>query len=324
MSGCDMMLSLNKSSLTDVQLNIIIKQAFGQTIQSSMELADGWANVAYVIDLEDGRKVVLKVAPSKDKRLMRCEQNNMRTEVEALRVVSQLVGVPVPQIYTYDPSCSLIPSEYFIMEYIKGTPLNKIKDSLSIVENEEIEKQLGVYSQRINSIQGSAFGYFHDEEELNGSWAIVFRRMMDDVLADGQDVGVELPVPYSDIEEEIAKRIDALDEVTQPCLVHWDLWPGNVFIHEGQISAIIDFERAFWGDPLIEYYFGKFGNSAAFEKGYGRGVVTEGERNRRDLYDLYLDLIMVIECEFRKYEDQDHIQWAYQNFTESFERLRIS
>jgi aminoglycoside phosphotransferase (APT) family kinase protein len=322
MMGSDIVQSLNKSKLSDIQMKSIINQAFGQSIQSIEELSDGWANVAYVIDLQDGRKVVLKVAPSKDKLLMRCEKNNMNTEVEALRMVSQMGGVPIPHIYTYDPSCSLVPSEYFIMEYIVGTPLNKIKESLSTEEKGNIEEQLGEYNRRINSIKGSNFGYFHDSEGLKYSWTEVFRRLLNDVLADGQDAGVELPVSYADIEIEIEKRITALDEVTEPCLVHWDLWDGNIFIHEGKISGIVDFERAIWGEPLFEYYFGKFGDSSSFEEGYGRGIVTDAERDRRTLYDLYLDLIMVIECDFRKYEDQDHIKWATRNFEEGFKKLQ--
>ena len=113
----------------------------------------------------------------------------------------------------------------------------------------------------------------------------------------------------------------ALDEVTEACLVHWDLWDGNIFIHEGQISGIIDFERAFWGEPLIEHYFSHFSQCAAFEEGYGRAVVTETERIRRSLYDLFLDLILVIECAYRQYENQDHVKWTIENFRQGYERF---
>lgn len=297
-------------------------QAFGQSIHTVEELSDGWANVAYVVQLNDGKKVVLKVAPSQDKQLMRTEKNNMQTEVEAMRMVANMGDIPVPYIYTYDPDRRLIPSEYFIMEFIEGTPLNKVKEVLSKEELEGIQRQIGEYSQRINACKGEKFGYLHDGDQLMDSWTEAFRRMIDDVIADGRDLNVELPISYSDIEKEIEKRMYSLQEVTQPSLVHWDLWDGNVFIHKGEISAIVDFERAFWGDPLIEYYFGKFGGSAAFDAGYGRGIVTEGEQVRRDLYDLYLDLILVIECDYRKYEDQNHIQWTRDNFAANFKILQ--
>lgn len=80
--------------------------------------------------------------------------------------------------------------------------------------------------------------------------------MMDDLLADGVDAGVELPVPYADISRTMDRAMDSLQEVKESCLVHWDLWDGNVFIHERRVKAVVDFERAFWGDPLIESYLG--------------------------------------------------------------------
>ncbi|GIP21175.1 aminoglycoside phosphotransferase [Paenibacillus sp. J22TS3] len=309
--------SLNKSKLTSTELKSIV----GQPIKSVTELADGWANTAYCIVLSDGTPLVLKVAPAKDKPLMRCEQNNMRTEVEALRLVAKSANVPVPRVLSYDPSCSLVPCEYFIMEYIQGTPLNKIKASLSEEELAAVQEEIGVYNKRINTIQGETFGLLGRPERGRMTWKEVFHSMIEGVLADGEEIGVVFPESYGEIRRQMLRHFDALDEVKVPYLVHWDLWEGNVFIQDGKVSGIIDFERAFWGDPLIEFFFGRFGASPAFERGYGRSITTEGEQRRRLLYNLYLDLILVIECEFRKYTDQKHIAWTYENFKTGFEQL---
>ncbi|MEW9701718.1 phosphotransferase family protein [Paenibacillus sp. SI8] len=314
--------SLNKKRLTDKEMRAVVFQTFSQSFQSAKELSDGWANMAYSILLDDGRDVVLKVAPSKDRLLMRCEKNNMSTEVEALRIVAQTEGLPVPRIYAYDPSCSLISSEYFFMEYVKGTPLNKVKSSLTVEEKEKIEKQLGVYSSWIHTYKSTQFGYFNKEGGRKMTWSEAFVAMIDDVLSDGKDADVILPVPYSVIEKEIIRNQDALSDVKDACLVHWDLWDGNVFIHEGDVSGIVDFERAFWGEPLIEFYFGRLGRTIAFEQGYGKSMKTDTERRRRALYDLYLDLILVIECTYRKYDNQEHIKWTYDNFKEGFRYLQ--
>ncbi|MNL88238.1 hypothetical protein D3C87_2178240 [compost metagenome] len=42
---------------------------------------------------------------------------------------------------------------------------------------------------------------------------------------------------------------------------------------------------------------------------------------RRKLYDLYLDLILYVECTYRKYENEDHVKWTYKNLAESLERF---
>lgn len=313
--------SLNKSRLTDDELQAVIGQAFGQGYTDRQELGDGWANMAYVLTLADGRRVVLKIAPVKGKRIMRCEKDNMRTEVEALRLTEALGGVPVPHVYVYDPSCTLIAAEYFIMEHRAGEPLNKVRDSLSEEERAAIHHELGVYNRRINECRHTHFGYFYGEDSLKATWREAFTELMDGVLADGMEAGVTLPVSYEEMQWEINRRLWALDEVEEACLVHWDLWDGNIFVQEGRISAIIDFERAFWGDPLIEFYFSHFGQSAAFEQGYGRSVVTEAEKTRRALYDLYMDLIMAIECNYRQYENREHIEWAFANLHSGYERF---
>ena len=40
--------------------------------------------------------------------------------------------------------------------------------------------------------------------------------------------------------------------------VEWDLWDSNVMVRDGAIVSIIDHERAFFGDPLIEAGFAPY------------------------------------------------------------------
>ena len=146
--------------------------------------------------------------------------------------------------------------------------------------------------------------------------------MMMDLLEDGRRRGVELPASYEEISAEVDIRLPALASVKEPRLVHWDLWNGNVFVQEGHVSGIIDCERALWGDPLQEYYFRHLADhSEAFLKGYGNRFDSPEQLERRKLYDLYLELIMVIECYYREYEDPNHLRWAYNNLVQGWERL---
>ena len=90
-------------------------------------MIDGWANQAYQILLDDGRKVVLKIAPSASINLMRCEHDLMTAEVEALRLVAALQDVPVPQVLAFDPSLTMAPAQYFMMEFMSGVPIIRRK-----------------------------------------------------------------------------------------------------------------------------------------------------------------------------------------------------
>lgn len=308
--------SQTKAKLTEEQLDRLIGKHFGEStsVVHRTELTNGWFNTAYDLALSSGENVILKVAPGAEVETLTCEKNIMKNEVEVLKLVRKEGAIPVPNVYAYDDSQDLIPHEYFLMEKVHGQPYNLIKESMSADERERIEVDLGRYNRKINEIRGDSFGHFvASPEKLFASWGQVFAALMADLLTDGRRLGVQLPASYEEIEEAVAAKLPFLDEVTEPRLVHWDLWNGNVFVHEGRIHAIIDWERALWGDPLFEYYFGKMEPSEAFYRGYGNRFDSQHERERRKLYDLYFDLILVIECYSRKYENPDHVRWVRKN-----------
>jgi aminoglycoside phosphotransferase (APT) family kinase protein len=43
----------------------------------------------------------------------------------------------------------------------------------------------------------------------------------------------------------------------QPTLVHCDYWEGNILWHEGEISAVLDWEEAAFGDPIIDVAYAR-------------------------------------------------------------------
>jgi aminoglycoside phosphotransferase (APT) family kinase protein len=314
--------SAYKTRLSKEQLDQIMKHHLAVSIQDHEEMIEGWANQAYKITLDDGRKVVLKIAPLAATNLMRCEQNLMTAEVEALRLVAKLQDVPVPQVLVYDSSLQFAPAQFFIMEYMSGKPYNQAKTHCTPEEQEEVEQQLGRYNKRINEIQGERFGYFSGKDRQRGTWREAFLMLMEDMLIDGQEAEVDIGIDYNELRRLIEERADALDEVTEAVLISWDLWDGNVLVQDTQITGIIDFERSLWGDPLMEHYFSHFNYTPGFLKGYGREITTENERKRRRLYDLYFDLALRIECDYRHYDNKEHVDGTIQNLQEGIERFR--
>ncbi|MEV7341763.1 hypothetical protein [Streptomyces sp. NPDC093544] len=72
--------------------------------------------------------------------------------------------------------------------------------------------------------------------------------------------------------EVLAEHAASVDEVSEPRLVEWDLWDGNVMVRDGMIACVIGHERAFFGDPLIEHgstgtQMAAFGDSTHFIRG---------------------------------------------------------
>ncbi|WP_162616122.1 phosphotransferase family protein [Paenibacillus lutimineralis] len=293
------------------ELNQAIRTAFAGTksIAYAEELTDGMYNTAYTLTLSDGMKVVLKVAPDSSIQSMRYEKGMMRCEVEVLRLLRECGDIPVPEVYYYSGEQTNL--EYFIMEYMSGETFVKVKKSLPQEEREAIEAELGRLNRLINDIEGERFGYYALREQQGTEWPDVLRSMFDGILADARDTGVDLPMTEDEIWSVLDQAQESLAEVKKPCLVHWDLWDGNVFIQDGCITGLIDCERALWGDYLLEYNFRAVsGQSAAFLRGYGIEQLTPSEKTRSQIYDLYLVLILHIECAYRKYEDQRHIEWV--------------
>ncbi|WP_342422946.1 aminoglycoside phosphotransferase family protein [Paenibacillus sp. FSL E2-0178] len=313
--------SFTKVKLNDQELSLLAASAFGADVAvvSSRELTGGFFNTGYDLELSDGRSVILKVAPGPETAVLSYEKNIMRAEVGALRLVRAAGGIPVPEVYSYDESLQLIPCPYFFMEKIEGEPYSDVKESLSPEQRSSIEYELGRYQRLINEIKGPVFGLFGADPAGGGmAWRETFKAMLLNVLQDAVRLDAALPASLPEIEQALGRYLPALDAVTQPRLVHWDLWNGNIFVQDGRIVSIIDWERAMWGDVLLEYYFRHFENSEAFYEGYGTVFSSPDELLRKRLYDLYLDLIMVIECYSRQYKDENHVNWAHENLAESW------
>jgi aminoglycoside phosphotransferase (APT) family kinase protein len=254
---------------------------------------------------------------------MSYENNIMRAEVDALRLVKANTEVPVPEVYFYDDTHSICSSDYFFMEKLTGESFSRMRFSGSMPEEDQnrILYAVGHYNKEINTVHGSCFGYIGQNEKQGLNWKKTFLAMIADVLTDGEKIKISLGIPYDEVRDLVDKASFALEQVTVPQLVHWDLWEGNVFVKDGGISGIIDLERALWGDPLMEYFFRLHSYNPSFVKGYGRDLREEAPV-RALLYDIYLYLIMVIETKYRNYPDDWQYQFASKNLKIVIDKLR--
>ena len=110
--------------------------------------------------------------------------------------------------------------------------------------------------------------------------------------------------------------------MTEPKLVHWDCWDGNIFVQSGKVTGIIDWERSLWGDPLMEVGFRTYSDNTYFQKGYGIRNLTENQQRRALWYDMYLMLLVALECEYRKYETMDSYYYSTQLLMKQFKKVQ--
>jgi aminoglycoside phosphotransferase (APT) family kinase protein len=307
--------SQTKARLSEAEIDALTRQAFdGRGTRAVRELTEGYFNIAYRVDLEDGEALVLKVAPPADVPVLTYEHDLMRGEVEAMRLAAADARVPAPAMRFADFTRSRLPVDYLFMDLVDGVSWSSVRVDLNDVQNAEIERQLSVISAAINSRRHPTFGYLATGPGF-GSWLEAFGWMCASLYADAARFGISVSLPEVELQRLLERHGQAFDAVTRPCLVHWDLWAGNVLVRLGddhpQITGVIDFERAMWADPLMEFIPGRLHDIEAYESGYGRPLLsTRAERIRRLFYNVYLGLVLVVEDGPRQYHDKATVEWG--------------
>ncbi|WP_031110665.1 phosphotransferase family protein [Streptomyces sp. NRRL S-146] len=260
-------------------------------------LTGGTYNTVEELRLTDGGRYVLKVPPAAAVPGLRHEKRLLVSEAEFYRSAAR-VAVPAP----YEVSAG---NDFLLMTAVPGEPWD---GTLTDTEQMALRTELGRQVARLHRVTGPGFGYPSGAlGALAPDWRTAFTTMFDAVLDDARRYGARLPRPVDAVARTAASAYGALDEVTDPCLVHFDLWRGNILVDrtdgEARIGGLIDGERMFWGDPLADFVsvalLGDIREDEEFLAGYreagGRARFDTPARVRLALYRAYLYLIMLTE-----------------------------
>ena len=300
--------SKTKNRKSRDQIAKMVEKAFGAPLLADgddaiVELKEGWFNAAYCIKLSDGRDVVLKIAPPVDAEVMTYEKDIMFTEVETMQLVFDNPEIPVPEIYYFDVDKDICDSNYFFMAKLEGENYEHVKKSLDKEVSSQIDREIGGIIRAINQYKGIYFGYDGNSNLRADTWKEAFIKICESLLADAERKNADIIFSPEDIREVLRKHASALEQVTEPVMVHWDAWDLNFFVKDGKVSGLLDFERALWADPLMEAQFRAlaFGGMTESLRNYGKTEFTHEEDVRNHLYTMHLALVMKIECYYRNY-----------------------
>ena len=301
---------LTKNRQSDSVIKEMISRAFPEkTVADIRELTEGMCNVTYNITFEDGYECILKIAAKDTTGNTSNEINLMEAEVMAMQLVREHCSFKVADVLAYDRSRTICDGDYFFMEKLPGVNYRSIKEDLPEDVNREIARQIGEISRQLCAITNPAFGFLGDTKRYDHLSDFV-HLMLQNLISDAQKKNVNLGCDAKRLLEEFENEKHIFDEVTSATLVHWDMWEGNVFVEKDHVSGIIDWERAMWGEGLMDDRFRNHNCNKDFLEGFGKQEFTESELKRLRWYDIILYLTMMIEVFYREFEDKGQYYWA--------------
>ena len=124
------------------------------------------------------------------------------------------------------------------------------------------------------------------------------------------------------IKEAIKKYEEILTNINNLCLVHSDIWDGNIIIKDGKISGIVDFADIYFCDELMTFYFHtiKPETSKKFLEGFGKDNLSFEENIRISIYRLLVLLKMHVESNYKHFKNNE---WILNKIYNEISRLQV-
>ena len=299
------MLSRTKYSLTDPKVQeLFVKNGIGH-VTNVAPLGAGEYNAVFCATAQDGKEYALKVAPSSKTPVLTYEKGMMASEVFWYEQIRTRTGIRVPEVHAADFSKTELPTDYFIMEKLSGTQLDKTE--FSEAEKAESSAVLAKMAAEIHKIKNDRFGYV--QSGLYDNWYLAFSAMIEAVLHDCAKKHRRSPRGKKLL--SLVKKHQSVFEKAECCMVNFDLWAPNVLCtrENGALRfSWLDPERSFWGDRICDFVcletMAALGDKRASLEAYNSVsdkpvLATKDEQLRYAGALAYLALIMEVEKYYR-------------------------
>lgn len=303
-------MGITKNHQSGETLRLMAAAAFpDKQLDKVKELTEGMFNAAYLMEFADGTSAVAKIAAGTSEGFLSNEINLMAAEVAAMELLGT-EGVPkVPRVYYSDFTRSLCNGPYFIMERMPGRSLFAMREEVPREIQKQVYFEAGQLQRRLTKVQGESFGLLGDQRRFASLYEML-RFMFVNLLGDAARIGLSFGFSEDALFRRLERDQACFDQVTVPSLVHWDMWEGNLFVDDGHLSGVIDWERAMWSDPFMDDRFRTRNHNSAFLEGFGIEEFTPEEKRRILWYDLFLHVTMYTESHYRQYDNiEDEIRW---------------
>ncbi len=250
----------------------------------------GKFNTSYYVHA-GGEDLVLRIAPPAGAVFCFYERGMMKQEPAIHRLLREETRVPVARVVALDDSRETIDRDFLLMERLPGTALS----DGPACDPDRILEAVGRCLAEVHALTADAYGYLgaHRPMEPQTTWAEAFRvmwgKLIEDIVATSHYDAAEAKRLVGLLEAHLA----LFDRPAEASLLHMDIWSQNLLVDgEGRLSGIVDWDRALWGDPEIEFavldYCGI--SRPAFWRGYGRERDTSRQARLRGVFYFLYEL----------------------------------
>lgn len=279
----------------------------GEEMTAAQILSGGLFNTTYRLETKH-RNVILRLGPVNRHLLLPYERNLMAAEGDILNLLKSR-GIPTSEILALDCSRTLFDRDVMVVSCLEAKSLSMLEPDGDT--ERRLCREVGALTMKIHAITsgelanvpGKPFGRYSNVISGNGcaTWKEAVFLELAQWRTATEKTGLFDSEEIQRIEAVFRKNGHLFDKITEPRLVHADLWYGNILVDANwNLTAIIDADRAFFGDVEYEFATGWM-ISDSFLEGYGRGLnMSEDAVMRRRLYKLLLNLedCYILFCEY--------------------------
>jgi aminoglycoside phosphotransferase (APT) family kinase protein len=182
-------------------------------------------------DAQTSRMIVRRPGDGTLKQNPHAAQNEFK-----LLQLTQSVGLATPTPYHLDQSGKIFSTPFFVVEYIEGQP------EFAPAHVADFIVQLATHLAKIHRVDCSNLDVSFLPKHAPGCAETGGKRpiKVDESLDEGRI-------------RDMLESVWPLPQRNASVLLHGDFWPGNILWQDEKLVAVIDWEDAKVGDPLIDF-----------------------------------------------------------------------
>jgi len=244
--------------------------------------------------------VVIRVAPPDDRSTMIFYEHRMMRQEPGIHArIRQQTSCPVPEVLAFGQSDSRIGDrDYLILERLSGDPCGGLPETTLW--------QVGAKLREVHDgvrAEPDQFGYLGEHRPMapQPSWQEAFHTMWRSLHDDLQRCGGYSGAELTEFRRLLDREIDRFGHLRERAsLLHMDVWAENILSDQDRgLTGLIDWDRACWGDPEIEFAVLDYCGVSTY--GFWQGYAPDGRDPRTQDPDAAIRRIFYLLYEVQKY-----------------------